>query len=96
MLIEGRIYRAKTVSELKSTPGVDVTVFSNDEIAAEYVVNGYEYDFISEMLDFNRIVCKDIYLKDNEVPTFHYDDYYWQEWMLVPISNSGIKLMETE
>lgn len=46
-----------------------------------------------EMFRFNKVFCKNIYYWENDLPTFNYNGYIWQEWMLEPFCPL---IMETE
>lgn len=50
-------------------------------------------NMIEEMFRLNKVFCKKIYYWENDLPTFNYNGYIWQEWMLEPIYPL---IMETE
>lgn len=93
MLIKGKKYRPKTPEELRE---LDVDIEDAGHTAYYRLKDSDDACINSDMLLEEEVFFNDetsLYLRCG-MPTFHYKGYYWQEWMLVPISKQ--RLMETE
>lgn len=93
MLIKGKKYRPKTPEELRE---LDVDIEDAGHTAYYRLKDSDDACINSDMLTLEEIFFNDDshYYSRGGMPTFDCKGYYWQEWMLVPISKQH--LMETE